>query len=75
MKTPVGPYGAHNRLQQSLQLPHTVPSTPSEQYVGADGGAAQVPSVFPVGMVHVEEQQSLSREQTSFVWMQKDEPS
>lgn len=58
-----------------MQLPHTVPSTPSEQYVGADGGAAQLPSVFPAAIVHVPEQQSPFREQTSFVWMQKDEPS
>jgi hypothetical protein len=75
MKTPVGPYGAHKRLQQSLQLPHVVPSTPSLQYVGAEGGAAQVPSFLPVGMVHVAEQQSLPLEQTSFVWIQNDEPS
>ena len=67
MKTPVAPYGAHTRLQQSLQLPQTVPSTPSLQNVGAEGGGAQVPRVLPAGMVHVDEQQSPLREQTSLV--------
>ena len=65
--TPVEPYGAHSRLQQSVQLPQTMPSTPSLQYVGPDGGTPQVPSVFPAAMVHADEQHSLLREQTSLV--------
>lgn len=48
---------------------------PSLQYVDPVGGAAQVPSVLPVGMVHFAEQHSESREQTSFCCVQKDDPS
>jgi hypothetical protein len=73
--TPVGPYGAHSRLQQSLQVPQTVPSMPSLQNVEPLGGAEQVPSVLPVAIVHLDEQHSESREQTSFVCAQNDEPS
>ena len=48
---------------------------PSEQYVAPLGGAAQVPSVLPAAMLHFDEQHSASREQTSFVCTQKDDPS
>lgn len=73
--TPVGAYGAHSRLQQSVQEPHRVPSTPSVQNVGAVGGAAQVPSVLPCAIVQVPEQHCDPAVQTSLVWTQNDEPS
>jgi len=63
--TPVGPYGAQRRLQQPLQASHTVPSTPSEQYVAPLGGFAHVPSVLPAGMVQIPPQQSFGFEQAS----------
>jgi hypothetical protein len=40
---------------------------PSLQYVEPEGGAAQVPTVFPAAIVHVAEQQSVPLVQTSFV--------
>jgi hypothetical protein len=43
--------------------------------VGAEGGAPQVPRVFPVAIVQVPEQQSVDLAQTSEGWMQKEEPS
>jgi hypothetical protein len=70
MSTPVGPYGAHRRLQQSPQLPHTVPSTASEQYVAPDGGEEHVPTVLPCAMLQTPEQHSVLAEQTSPVWTQ-----
>jgi hypothetical protein len=58
-----------------LQPPQTVPSTPPLQKVDPVGGAEQVPSVLPVAMLHFDEQHSESREQTSFVCTQNEEPS
>ncbi len=66
-KTPVCAYGAQRRLQQSPQLPQTVPSTPAEQNVGPDGGAAHVPTVLPAAMVHVPLQHSEPCEHASLV--------
>jgi hypothetical protein len=63
--TPVGPYGAQSRLQQPLQSPHRVPSTPSLQYVAPDGGAPQVPRTLPGAIVQIAEQQSVPAEHTS----------
>ena len=55
--TPDGPNGAHRRLQQSPQLPHTTPSTP-EQKLAPEGGTSHVPSLFPAAIVHPPVQQS-----------------
>lgn len=66
-KTPVCAYGAHKRLQQSPQLPQTVPSTPAVQNVGPVGGAAHVPIVLPCAMVQVPEQHSEPLEHASLV--------
>lgn len=74
MNTPVGVYGAQRRLQQSLHDPHRVPSIPAEQNVGPDGGGAQVPSVLPWAIVHAPEQHCESREHTSLVWTQNEDP-
>jgi hypothetical protein len=65
METPVGPYGAQSRLQQSVQLPQTEPSTPPEQNDAPDGGGAHVPTALPDAIVQVEEQQSLAFEHRS----------
>ena len=73
--TPVGPYGAQRRLQQSPHPPQTVPSTPSEQYVAPEGGGAQEPTLLPGAMVHVAEQHSLPFEQMSPVCTQNEDPS
>ena len=54
---PLGPKGAHSRLQQSPQPPHTTPSTP-EQKVEPVGGELQVPNVLPTAMVQPAVQQS-----------------
>ena len=62
--TPVGPNGAHSRLQQSPQLPQVMPSTPP-QNDGPVGGPSQVPTFLPVAIVHEPVQQSLSRAHTS----------
>lgn len=48
---------------------------PALQFVAPLGGGAHVPTVFPEAIVHVAEQQSASLVQTSFDWMQYDEPS
>src|SRR5262249_4701037 len=73
--TPVGPYGAHRRLQQLLQPSQTMPSTPSLQYVAPDGGAAHVPNVLPWAMLQMPPQQSPGFEQASPVWTQNDDAS
>ena len=64
--TPVGPKGAHKRLQQSPQPPHTTPSTPV-QNAGPEGCASHVPRVLPVAIVQLPVQQSWLREHTSLV--------
>jgi len=53
---PEGP-GAHSRLQQSPQPPHTTPSTPVQK-VEPDGGWSHVPSLLPLAMVQLAVQQS-----------------
>jgi hypothetical protein len=58
-----------------LQSPQTVPSMPPLQNVDPDGGEPHVPSVLPVAMLHFDEQQSVSFEQTSLVCTQNDDPS
>jgi hypothetical protein len=63
MLRPLGP-GAQRRLQQLLQPSQTIPSTPPQK-LGPVGGAAHVPTVAPLALVHVEVQQSWSREQMS----------
>jgi hypothetical protein len=75
MDTPVGPYGAQSRLQQSLQAPQTVPSIPSLQNVGPLGAAPHVPTVLPDAIVHVPEQQSLSLAHKSPLCTQNEAPS
>ena len=71
--TPDGPKGAHRRLQQSPQPPHTTPSTPV-QNAEPLGGISHVPSVLPGAIVQPPVQQSCGREHTSPGWMQKDTP-
>jgi hypothetical protein len=56
-----------------LQPLHTVPSTPSLQYVGPDGGGAHFPTVAPAAIVQMPPQQSAAAEQASPVWTQKEE--
>jgi hypothetical protein len=73
--TPVGPYGAQRRLQQSPHPLQTFPSTPSWQYVEPAGAAAQVPTVLPLGTSQIEEQQSCAFVQMSPCWTQKEAPS
>ena len=53
---PLGP-GAQTRLQQSLQPPHTSPSTPPQR-LGPEGGCAQTPTLAPEALVQVALQQS-----------------
>jgi hypothetical protein len=53
-----------------VQLPQTVPSTASWQYVAPDGGAEHVPTVLPCAMLQTPEQHSLLAEHTSPVWTQ-----
>src|SRR5258708_33105368 len=71
--TPVEPSGAQTRLQQSRHDPQTVPSTPPLQNDGPVGAAAQVPRVAPWTIVQTPPQQSADVEQTSPLWVQKDE--
>ena len=71
--TPDGP-GAHNRLQQSPQPSHSMPST-FEQYDGPFGGSAQVPMVCPSAIEQAAVQQSASLAHVSPGCTQKDEPS
>jgi hypothetical protein len=73
--TPVLRYGAHNRLQQSVQAPHTMPSTPPLQKDDPVGGLPHVPSVAPLAMLHVPLQHAFPVVQTSPVCTQKDELS
>jgi hypothetical protein len=63
--TPLLPKGAQSRLQQSLQLSQTVPSTPPLQYVDPVGGAPHVPSVAPAATLQVPPQQSAGLAQAS----------
>ncbi len=51
-----------------------MPSTPV-QLAAADGGAAQVPTVAPLLMVHMPVQQSPPRAHKSPVWMQYEAPN
>jgi hypothetical protein len=67
--TPVVGYGAQSRLQHPLQASQTVPSTPSLQYVGPEGGGAHLPAVAPDEMSQMPPQQSTEFEQMSPVWM------
>jgi len=69
--TPVGAYGAHRRLQQSLQSPHTVPLTPWQK-AAPSGIAPHVPSTEPAAIVHVALQHSLAEEHTSPTCEQND---
>jgi hypothetical protein len=71
--TPDGPYGAQSRLQQSLQDPQTVPSTPPLQKLAPAGGAPQTPRVCPDAIVQTPPQQSAARAHESPCWMQNDE--
>jgi hypothetical protein len=72
--TPVGPYGAQRRLQQSPQLPQSVPSTPSLQYVAPLGGGAHTPTFLPAGIVQFAEQQSVGLLHRSPLWTQYEPP-
>jgi hypothetical protein len=67
MLTPVGPYGAHRRLQQLPQLPpgHRLPSTPVQLTAPLDGWL-QTPGLpgataFPFGAEQMPPQQSSAR--------------
>jgi hypothetical protein len=56
-----------------LQSLHTVPSTPSAQYVDPVGAAPQVPSFAPAAMLQTPLQQSTAFEHASPDWMQNDD--
>ncbi len=71
--TPVGPYGAHSLLQHLLQASQSVPSTPSLQNVGPDGGGPHFPIVAPAAIEQMPPQQSAGAEQASPVCTQNDE--
>jgi hypothetical protein len=70
--TPVGPYGAQRRLQHPLQASHSVPSTPSLQYVAPLGTGPHFPSVAPVAIWQIPLQQEGEFEQVSPDWTQND---
>jgi hypothetical protein len=82
--TPVGPHGAHERLQQlpphegmpPSATPPTVPPqrTPSGiwQFAGPVGGGPHVPSVAPAGTLQLPPQQSVPVWHVSPCWLQKD---
>jgi hypothetical protein len=74
MNTPVGPYGAHKRLQHVPQPLQYSPSTPPVQRVAPGFGALHVPSVAPAALVQMPPQQSLPRTHASPDWMQYDPP-
>jgi hypothetical protein len=78
MFTPVGPHGAHKRLQQLPPHPpspagelHSWPSA-AEQFP-PNVNAAQVPTLAPLGMLHVPTQQSVLEWQASPVCPQNDD--
>jgi hypothetical protein len=71
---PLVPYGAHTRLQQSLQVLQTVPSTPPLQRVLPGWGVSQRPSVAPAATLQTPPQQSRGFEQTSPSCAHHDEP-
>ena len=84
MKTPVGAYGAHKRLQQSRQPappsfvppPHTVPSTPPLQLFRPRFGSTEhVPSEAPAAMLQIPVQQSVDFAQTSPACVQNEAES
>jgi hypothetical protein len=70
----VGPYGAHSRLQHSPQPLQTSPLT-LPQLVGAEGGAAQVPSAAFAALVQIPEQQSVLLPQASLRCTQNEAPT
>jgi hypothetical protein len=72
--TPVGPNGAHSRLQHSLQAPQVSPSSPV-QYVPPPAGRPQTPSFAPAAIVQTPPQQSPAFVHASPVWMQNDAAS
>jgi hypothetical protein len=75
MVTPVGPYGAHRRLQHVPQPLQNDPSTAPLQRVLPGAGTLHVPSVAPAAMLQIPPQQSPPCTHASPVWMQYDPPS
>src|SRR5258708_34746940 len=66
-------YGAHRRLQHSLHIWQSVPSTPPWQNDGPVGGGPHVPTPF-IAMLHVPPQHSALALHVSPVWTQNEEP-
>jgi hypothetical protein len=66
-------YGSQTRLQQSLHVPQSVPSTLPLQSDAPAGGMPQVPLSAPAALLHAPPQQSVAFTHTSPFWMQYDE--
>lgn len=73
-ETPVVPYGAQTRLQQSLHPVQTVPSTPPLQRVLPGIGVSHFPSVAPAATLQTPPQQSRGFEHASPSCVHQDEP-
>jgi hypothetical protein len=69
---PEVPNETHILLQQSSQLPQLMPSKPPPQNDVPAVGAAQMPRVASLSILHRPPQQSAASAQLSPVWMQKD---
>lgn len=65
MRTPLSPYGAQRRVQQSLQSSQSRPDTPVEQLLAPLGVSPQTPSGASVATSHTPVQQSAPARQTS----------